>query len=282
MSVYRDDASGLAARLADLRAAWAANAAEVPAAAQEAFVARSRRLWAARVGVAMVLLMIGSIVVSLVTRPAPYVPVGAAHAHDLGEDSPLMLIGSAFFSLMLMAAVVVAKFLGYVYGEHAAKLRLRTLLAGDTGAMDPVRALAYLTEETPRRLLAAEAQRLERASVLAHLASAPWPTFMLACSFLIRFFGDPPGVWLDGIPFMGILWLVQGGACALTLSTLRGSGGWPTWARDLCVTLSIVALIAAFIGMPATGYFLLVHVITLGFRAVWVRGDVLRERAALC
>lgn len=285
MSAYREDASGLAARLADLRAAWIANAADVPPAAQDAFVSRMRRLWAARVGVASVVLMACAIVVSIAWNPEALQPAPARGHHDFGDGQAALLAGIVVASLLLMIALVAAKLGGYAVGEHLAKRRLRTLLAGDTGTMEPLRALAFLAEETPRRVLLEEAQRLERATVLMHVASAPWPTFMLAFIFLARFMGDARGVWLELGIFMGAAWLLQAAAGALTLYSMRTPGAWSWWRAERKVWagfLGFVVLMAMITRLPAPGWLLGVHVVTVGFRAHWVRGDVLRERAALC
>ena len=115
-----------------------------------------------------------------------------------------------------------------------------------------------------------------------HLVTSPWATFMLVFMFLARFAADANGVWLDWTLFMGTAWALQGVGVLLTLGSLAQPAYWRSWQRDLVVTLSIVAAVAGFIGMPVTFWLLLVHVVTLGFRAAWVRGDVLRERAALC
>jgi hypothetical protein len=283
MSVYRDDPSGLAARLADLRAVWQASAAEASAVAQSAIVRRASRLWAARVGVAIVALLVASLVVSLATGwPAAQVrPLVHGHVDDNGPAMMLM-VALPFFSVLAMLGIAVAKHLGGICGEHVAKRRLRTLLAGDTSAMEPARALAYLTEETPGRVLLEEGRRLERASILLHLATSPWATFMLVFMFLARFVGDARGIWLQFGIFMAAVWLVQVAAGAVLLTLLHRPRAWPSWKRDLVIILAVVALVAAIVEMPATGWFLLVHVITLGFRAHWLRRDVLLERAALC
>ena len=153
MSVYREDDSGLAARLADRRAAWAASAAQVSAEAQGAIVARSGRVWAGRVGAVLAALMIVGICASLLYPPAPYVSP-PSHGHVDDGRALLLMVAVPFFSVLLFVGVVAAKLGGSMYGEHLARRRIVTLLAGDTSAMDPVRALAYLTEETPRRALA--------------------------------------------------------------------------------------------------------------------------------
>jgi hypothetical protein len=285
VSVYRDDASGLAARLADLRAAWVAKAADVPEAAQDAFVARMRRLWAGRVGVASVAVMVAAIVVSICLNPDALLPMPERGHHDLGLHAASMMVGLVLLSLLVMAGLVVAKLFGYVFGDQVAKRRLRRLLAGETQEMDPVRALAFLAEETPRRVLLEEAQRLERATVLGHVASAPWPTFMLVFMFLARILGDARGVWLQYGLFMGAAWLFQAAVGAMTLYSMREPGAWSWWRAERKVWagfLGFVMVMATIGQLPAFGWLLGVHVVTVGFRAHWVRRDVLRERAALC
>jgi hypothetical protein len=261
VSAYRDDGPGVAARLADMRAAWAMQ--DAPARdAILAFAARGGRIGAGLAATAVQGVLL--VLLALVTL-VPGVP----------------LVRPSLFSssLALFAAYIALKLLGRWLGERRARRHALRLVGGEGAPGEPLRAIAYLEQQRRETVLAAPARRLEPASVFLHMLSGHLFAFQLSvCAILgLGEHDSRGGSMLLALLALLVLHLV---AAAAVLFGLARRAPWPLLA--ILLPLGAAATVYALANPPVLGIALVFQAILLVVRGWRVHGLVVSERRWLC
>ncbi len=282
---YRDDAAGVQARLADLRATWLADAALVTPDVTEAIRARAARIGAGAAATLAHVLMLGYLLAGwmfptpLTARPLP----PGDHPFNDGDMAAIVIV--PMLGLIIFIAFTVLKIAGKRLVVRASQKHLERLLAGRVStAPDPVRELQLLVNQTPRRLLATAGARLEAPSMYGHVLGAAWPGFCVATITAAAIYEGghlvlPYDSWFASL---GAMAAVQACAIGLALTVVRHGTRSPAWLAFLAA----LVLIAVAVGCFAMGSVLVtviaIQVATLAARGFALRWAILRERAALC
>jgi hypothetical protein len=250
MTPYRDESSGLGARLADARERWQ-RVSLLTFDIQDGIGIRGARIGGgvgALLGLFVLLVSAGW----MVDHATIWVPIGA---------------------------FVLAKIAGKVLGRRMAERRAGELLAGAGAPADPMRAIAYFEEQTPKSVIARAAEQMETTSVVLHLLSGWW--FALQVLFVGLFLGDGGKAELAFSAYVGGLLLLHATAVAGTLAWVaRGRD-----ARRQAVLIAALAFAGTVACVVASEFGLLplaIQLALLGIRAYLLQGAVLRERIRLC
>ena len=261
MSAYRDDGPGVAARLADLRAAWAVAEAPGPDAIQ-AFAARGARLGA---GIAAAAVQGTLLVFLTVLTLVPELPLARP---------PLLGTGLALFG-----AYVAIKLLGFAVGRRWARAHALRLVGGDGAPAEPLRAIAWFEQHPRRAVLRAPAQRLEPASAFLYLLSGHLFAFQLSVCALLAL-GETAS--RSGGMLLGLLALLVLHLAAATAVLVGVARRAPRSRLAFFLPLGAAAVVYALSHPPVLGIALVFQALLLVIRAWRLHGQVVSERRWLC
>jgi hypothetical protein len=234
------------------------------------------------VGLAIVALMVAAIVLDLLLHPQALCrhPRGA---RKISAESPalVLMVAVPFFSVLLAVAIAARSLAASSTASTwaaSASAPARGRHGGDGSG--PRARLPERGGAPPRARR--RGRPLERAGLVLHVAASPWPTYCWCSCSCARFLADARGYWFEWAAFMGAVWLAAGRRRRVLLALVAGVDQ----RVDVAARPAGGILHRRARGRPSPD----AHerllpgrpLLTLGFRAGWLRGDVLRERAALC